>query len=142
MTQFSLFGAAVAEPCLDDLDGVLLAGGHWVRSPASLRSAATVQAADVRPADRNAEGSARLSVVVAQRWRAEALAEAFDARGVGCHDAIVVADGGHCVRTAFHADLDPLANRWTRGATEGPPAGFSLTPGGLRLWAIADRTPR
>ena len=30
--QFSLFGAAAAQPTLDDLDGVLLAGGHWVRS--------------------------------------------------------------------------------------------------------------
>ena len=48
MTQFSLFGAAVAEPCVDDLDGVLLAGGHWVRSGTG----------------------ARLSVVVADRWRA------------------------------------------------------------------------
>ncbi|MDT4975589.1 MAG: hypothetical protein QOG98_1347, partial [Pseudonocardiales bacterium] len=40
-------------------------------------------------------------------------------------------------RTAFHPDLVGSAARWTRGAVEGPPAGFALTPGGLRLWAIA-----
>ena len=32
MTQFSLFGAAAATPVLEDLGGVLLAGGHWVRT--------------------------------------------------------------------------------------------------------------
>lgn len=115
MTQFSLFGAAVAEPCLDDLDGILLAGGHWVRSGAS----------------------ARLSVVVAGRWRADALAAAFAERGVGGADAIVDAEDGVAVRTGFASDLLPAAQRWTRGANEGPPAGFVLTPGGLRLWAIA-----
>ena len=37
MTQFSLFGAAAAEPARADLDGLLLAGGQWVRSPAGAR---------------------------------------------------------------------------------------------------------
>jgi hypothetical protein len=116
MTQFSLFGAAVAEPSLSDLDGVLLGGGHWVRS---------------------AEG-ARLSVVVADRWRADALAAEFAVRGVAADDdAIVDAEGGLGVRTAFSEHLLADAQRWTRGANEGPPPGFVLTPGGLRLWAIA-----
>ena len=117
MTQFSLFGAAVAEPARDDLDGVLLAGGHWVRS-----------------AD-----TARLSVVVADRWRADALVEEFYVRGVGCppgEPAVTIAEGGLGVRTTFHAELLPLARRWTRGANEAPPAEFVLTAGGLRLWAI------
>ena len=121
--QFSLFGAAAAEPTLADLDGVLLAGGHWVRSL----------------------GGARLSVVVADEWRAAALAEAFDARGVGVstgmgaafEDAIVPAEGGFAARTAFAPELLDHAARWTRGANEGPPRDFTLTPGGLRLWAIA-----
>ncbi|PZS19241.1 MAG: hypothetical protein DLM57_04390 [Pseudonocardiales bacterium] len=119
MTQFSLFGAAVAEPTLDDLDGVLLAGGHWARSAAG----------------------ARLSVVVAERWRADALAAAFAARGVGCPDTVVSATGGFAARTAFHADLVDAAARWTRGANEGPPASLVLTPGGLRLWVIAAGQP-
>lgn len=126
MTQFSLFGAAVAEPELDDLGGVLLAGGHWVRS------------AD--PATRGAGpiGIARLSVVVAQRWRADALAEGFALRGVGGEpDAVVSAEGGFAARTSFTGALAPLAASWMRGATEGPPEGFALSAGGLRLWAIA-----
>ena len=117
MTQFSLFGAAVAEPVLDDLGGVLLAGGHWVRSA----------------------GGARLSVVVADRWRADALAGEFALRDVAApdDDAIVPAEGGWGVRTAFATELEPHAAAWTRGANEGPPAGFELTAAGLRLWTIA-----
>jgi hypothetical protein len=114
VTQFSLFGAEAASPELTDLDGVLLAGGHWVRSPAG----------------------ARLSVIVADRWRADALAAAFDERGVGCADAIVAAESGFGVRTAFSSGLAEHAARWTRGANEGLPPGFRLSAGGLRLWAV------
>jgi hypothetical protein len=115
VTQFSLFGAEAASPVLADLDGVLLAGGHWARSPSG----------------------ARLSVVVADRWRADALAAAFEERGVGGPDAIVPAASGYGVRTAFRPELVEYAARWTRGANQGLPAGFRLGPGGLRLWAIA-----
>ncbi len=113
MSQFSLFGAAATTPELVDLDGVLLAGGHWVRSGPS----------------------ARLSVVVADRWRADALGEEFEARGVG--GDTVVAEGGWSVRTGFAAALMPHASRWSSGANEGPPPGFDLTAAGLRLWTIA-----
>lgn len=119
MTQFSLFGAAMAEPSLDDLDGVLLAGGHWVR----------------------AGGAARLSVVVVDRWRADALASEFAARGLGDAGAVVAAAAGHAARTAFRAELLPQAESWTRGATEEPPSQFTLSPGGLRLWTIAGGRP-
>lgn len=117
MSQFSLFGAAAAEPTLADLDGVLLAGGWWVR----------------------VEGVARLSVVVEDRWRATALVEEFALRGVEAEpdEAIVDAEAGFGVRTGFHATLNPLANRWSRGANVDPPADFVLSAGGLRLWAIA-----
>jgi hypothetical protein len=113
MSQFSLFGAAAAAPAIEDLDGVLLGGGHWVRTG---------------PA-------ARLSIVVADRWRADALAEEFAVRAVA--GDIVAAEDGWSVRTAFSAALMPQATRWSRGANEGPPRGFDLTPGGLRLWTIA-----
>jgi hypothetical protein len=118
VTQFSLFGAAAVEPALDDLDGVLLAGGQWVRSGAQ----------------------ARLSVVVADRWRADALADEFAARAVGCPEgepSITPAEAGFGVRTAFSADLVAAAARWTRGANLVPPPAFALTAGGLRLWATA-----
>ena len=115
MSQFSLFGAAAAEPSLDDLDGVLLAGGLWVRSG---------------PA-------ARLSIVVADRWRATALSAEFDLRTVGADDDVVQAAGGYGVRTAFTDRLTPVAARWSRGANQGPPPGFVLTAAGVRLWALA-----
>jgi hypothetical protein len=115
MTQFSLFGAAAAEPSLDDLDGVLLAGGQWARQHAT----------------------ARLSVVVDLRWRADALAAEFVARQISCADAVVACADGWSVRTAFTSGLAVRAARWSRGAVEGPPVGFALTPGGLRMWAVA-----
>ena len=115
MTQFSLFGAEATSPTSADLDGLLLAGGHWVRSAAG----------------------ARLSIVVADRWRADALAAAFAERGVGGPDAVVAAEAGYGVRTAFTPALSDAASRWRRGANEGLPAGFQLGAGGLRLWAIA-----
>lgn len=113
--QFSLFGAEAAAPTLDDLDGVLLAGGHWAR----------------------AGETARLSVVVADRWRAEALAAAFGARTVGDAASVSESAVGISVRTAFDAQLLPYAARWSRGARETPPATLTLPAGGLRLWAIA-----
>lgn len=114
--QFSLFGAAVAPPVVEDLDGILLAGGHWVR----------------------ASDAARLSVVVADRWRAEALQTEAALRGVAERTApILAAGGGWALRTAFRPDLVPLAARWTRGANQMVPEGLRLEPGGLRLWTIA-----
>lgn len=115
MTQYSLFGAEAAAPTLPDLDGLLLAGGQWVRSAAG----------------------ARLSVVVADRWRADALAALFGELGVGGADAVVPATAGVGVRTSFRAELVPYAARWTRGANQGLPTDFQLGPGGLRLWAVA-----
>lgn len=114
--QYSLFGAAAAPPRLDDLDGVLIAGGHWSRSA----------------------GSARLSVVVADRWRADALCAEFALRRVEDEEPPgVTPGGGWAARTARSAALADAAARWLRGARETPPAGLVLTPGALRLWTIA-----
>jgi hypothetical protein len=114
--QYSLFGAAAAAPAVADLDGVLIAGGHWSRG-----------------AD-----AARLSVIVADRWRADALAAEFALRGLPDEDGKAVRPvGGWAARTARSAALLEPAGRWLRGATEAPPPGLVLTPGALRLWAIA-----
>jgi hypothetical protein len=118
LTQFSLFGAAVTPPTLSDLDGVLLAGGWWVRS----------------------DTGARLSVIVTERWRADALVEEFHIRNVGCagsDPSIVPAENGLAVRTGFRAELLPYAQLWTHGANQGPPSSFVLGVGGLRLWCLA-----
>ncbi len=118
MTQYSLFGAAVAEPALGDLDGLLVAGAQWVRSGSG----------------------ARLSVVVADRWRADTLAADFERLGIAGPDAVVPAEAAGPalgVRTAFSPALTPHAQRWTRGAGQRLPADFRLGVGGLRAWAIA-----
>jgi hypothetical protein len=115
VTQFSLFGAEASAPAVGDLDGLLLAGGHWVTG----------------------RDGARLSIVVADRWRADALAAAFAARGVDGPDPVVPAEAGFGVRTGFAEQLSGAAARWRRGANEGLPAGFRLEAGGLRLWAVA-----
>jgi hypothetical protein len=115
VTQYSLFGAEAVEPRLTDLDGPVLAGAQWVRS---------------------AHG-ARLSVVVADRWRADALAVAFAGLDLASDDEpVVAAETGSAVRTAFTPSLVEHAARWTRGARTGLPADFRLDAGGLRLWAI------
>lgn len=115
MTQFSLFGAEAAAPDLADLEGLLLAGALWVRSGPS----------------------ARLSTVVRDRWRADALADAFADRGLACATPVVDAATGYGVRTSFADELAELAVRWTRGSRQAVPKGFTLGPGGLRLWTIA-----
>ena len=115
MTQYSLFGAEASTPTLTDLDGLLLACGQWVRSAAG----------------------ARLSVVVADPWRAEALAATFAELGVAGSDAVVTATSGVGVRTSFRPELVAHAARWTRGANQGLPVDFQLGPSGLRLWAVA-----
>lgn len=112
--QFSLFGAEADDHVLADLDGVLLGGGQWVE---------------------NAEG-ARLSVVVADAWRAEALSAVFDALGVGGPPPGGEPGGGHVARTAVTPSLRPLEARWRRGAVLAPPDDLVLSAGGLRLWAV------
>jgi hypothetical protein len=114
--QYSLFGAEAAEPALGDLDGLLLAGGDWVRTAA--------------------EATARLSVLVSHSWRAEALQGEFFDRGLASD--IAAAPGELiAVRTEFNAQLAAQALRWTRGASLRLPADLALSASGLRLWAIA-----
>lgn len=118
--QFSLFGAAAAAPTAQDLDGIVLAGGQWVRAQAD---------------------GARLSVLVDQPWRAAALAVELELRDEPA-ELVEVGNAGDLgglidVRTALRRGLLPAAQRWTRGARLVPPPDLALTGGGLRLWAIA-----
>ena len=114
--QFSLFGAEAADPLVEDLDGVLFAGGDWVRADGG--------------------SAARLSVLVAEQWRAEALQSEFADRGL---DSDTAPAPGEliAVRTEVTTRLAPHAQRWTRGAALRPPADLALSASGLRLWAIA-----
>lgn len=139
--QFSLFGAEAAVPVLADLDGVLLGGGHWL-------------AAGER---------ARLSVVVADPWRVDALRDAFMSLGVADLEPLAPGVGPLApdvgplaphvgpraphvgprvpgdvlvARTAMTERLRAIELRWRRGANEAPPAGLMLGAAGLRLWAV------
>lgn len=114
--QPSLFGAEAADPVIEDLDGVLLAGGDWVRT------------------DR--DSAARLSILVAEQWRAEALRSEFSDRGL-TSDTAEAPGELIAVRTEITARLAPHALRWTRGAALRAPADLALSASGLRLWAIA-----
>jgi hypothetical protein len=114
--QYSLFGAEAADPLVEDLDGVLFAGGDWVRADGG--------------------SAARLSVLVAEQWRAEALRSEFADRDIASDTAVAPGDL-IAVRTELTHRLGPQAARWTRGAALRPPVDLVLSASGLRLWAIA-----
>ena len=103
--QLSLFGAEAAEPRLEDLDGLLLAGGDWVRTE---RGAA-----------------ARLSVLVDQDWRAAALRAELGDRGMSSDTAPAPGEL-MAVRTEITERLSPHAGRWTKGASLRPPVDLTL----------------
>lgn len=117
--QFSLFGAESVAPTLDDLAGVLLAGGHWVRRGDAVPGS-------VRPA--------RLSVLVEDQWRQDALVAELRTRGLT--GEAVQENGRRAARTGFEPALGEMAAGWIRGASIAPPTDLVLSAGGLRLWAI------
>jgi hypothetical protein len=114
--QFSLFGAEAADPLIEDLDGLLLAGGDWVRT--------------------EGHSAARLSVLVADHWRAAALQDEFFDRQLAS-DTVDAPGGLTAVRTEITELVVPQAARWTRGASLRLPTDLVLSASGLRLWAIA-----
>lgn len=115
MAQLSFFSAEACVPEITDLAGVLCAGGQIASFAAT---------------------AARLSIVVDESWRAEVLAGEFGLRGVDAE--VARSDGGHAlIRTAFRADLIPLATAWTGGAVKAVPADLRLYGPALRLWVLA-----
>jgi hypothetical protein len=112
--QASLFSAVLAEPRPADVAGVLAGGGQVIRMG----------------------GTARVSVVVTQEWRAAALLAAFDRRGL-TGSRVPTVDDHIGVRTAFCTVLAPVADAWLHGTVTRPPADFRADGLALRLWAIA-----
>ncbi|MEY8041186.1 hypothetical protein [Saccharopolyspora cebuensis] len=116
MGQMSFFAAEARTPRVVDLAGLLCGPGQAV---AFGRGAA-----------------ARVSAVLDAEWRVRSLVLACAERGVeavpGRSD-----EGRPLVRTAFRADLAPLAARWLRGAVKAVPADFVPDGWALRLWALA-----
>jgi hypothetical protein len=119
VAQQLLFGSADVDlPMVEDLQGLLCGPGEIVRLG----------------------GTARLSIVVADPWRVGALLELLRERDL-TGDTAVAEGGGTSVRTPFSALLGPLAQRWTRGATQAPPARLQLSGAALRAWVLAAGSP-
>lgn len=116
--QLPLFSVEDDAPEVADVEGLLLAGGALVRR----------------------DRTARISVVVDVGWRTEALAEAFDRRGLGS-ELGAPADGRCSVRSGFDPRLLDTAVRWTSGARTRVPPTFRLTAARLRFWVAAAGHP-
>jgi hypothetical protein len=126
VSQLSLFSADLTPPQLSDLGGLLAAHGQIVTGI----------------------GGVRLSILLADSWRAEALLRECRVRDVGAEviagaDRVVGADpiAATVFRSQFSELLAGLAQEWTRGAVKAVPAGLTLTPGLLRCWTIAAGRP-
>lgn len=135
MSQLSLFSADLTPPRVEDLGGLLAAHGQISRSA----------------------GGSRLSILLADEWRAKALLREFRVRDVdgeqlpaaqafagGLDD---LPDGslltgraeltGVLLRTSRTRTLDFLAAEWARGAVKAAPSGLVAGAGLLRCWTIA-----
>ncbi len=110
----SFFSADTVSPEVSDLDGLLAGPGQIVAI-----------------ADR-----ARVSVVVDDTWRAEAIVAMIEDTGL-VGEVTSSDEGRPLVRTASVPELAVLAARWTRGAVKAVPHGWVPGPRALRAWALA-----
>jgi hypothetical protein len=115
--QLSLFGSEAAPPSLADLAGLLAGPGQVVRMG----------------------GTARVSVVVEDRWRAAVLVHEMRTRGLSA-TCVSTVEENLGVRTPYSALLAPLAQIWLVGAVKRPPKGFALDGRRVRLWMAAAGT--
>lgn len=131
MSQLSLFSADLVEPRQSDLGGLLAAHGQVVRSG----------------------NGARLSILLSDGWRAEALLRECLVRDVAAEVLAVNGDweapitGGVrrpaangwpvLLRTEHLPGLLELATDWTRGAVKAVPRSLQVQAGLLRCWTLA-----
>jgi hypothetical protein len=113
--QLSLFGVEARPPAPLDLEGLLAGAGQVVRMG----------------------GTARVSIVVDQPWRARALLAEASLRGVVAAVESSTVEDCYVFHTAYSAALAPIGAAWLRGAVKHPPPGFALDGRRLRLWTIA-----
>ncbi|MET9325285.1 hypothetical protein [Tsukamurella sp. NPDC003166] len=114
MSQLSLFSAEQTEPSPRDLAGLLAASGQIVQLG----------------------GSARVSVVVPDQWRADAIAAMIEEAGLRAQQG-VSEEGTPLVRTLAAPELQPMSLAWTRGAVKTAPSTWVPGPRALRAWALA-----
>jgi hypothetical protein len=117
--QLSLFGVEARPATPLDFEGLLAGAGQVVRMG----------------------GTARVSIVVEDAWRARALLREAAVRGLAATCEPATVDGHIGFRTAYASVLAPLGTAWLRGALKHPPTGFALDGRRLRLWAIAAGAP-
>lgn len=114
MTQLSFLSADFVPPQVTDLGGILAAQGQITVSG----------------------GGCRLSVLVPDRWRAEALSQELTVRGVPVEPVSITAEKEWLVRTDRTVGLLTLAAAWTRGAVKAVPSDLAPDPGLIRCWAL------
>ncbi len=112
--QLSLFGVEARAPVPGDLEGLLAGPGQVVRMG----------------------GTARVSIVVADLWRARVLVRELRTRGLSA-TCVATAEQHIGVRSAYSTVLVGLGYSWLRGAVKHPPEGFTLDGRRLRLWLVA-----
>jgi hypothetical protein len=120
VAQLSLFSADARAACPADLGGLLCGPGQIVCFGAG--------------------DTARLSIVLADPARADAVVRACAAAGAEAVPARTES-GATVVRTAFRRDLVGLARTWSQGSVKQVPAGIQLDGTLLRLWALAAGAP-
>jgi hypothetical protein len=140
VTQLSLFSADLTPPQLVDLAGLLAAHGQLTVG----------------------EDGVRVSILLADEWRAAALLRECRVRDIPAHVSDVTSDaeaGSYLDvdvdpgadphppvgRTLLATDRSPLlaglANDWTRGAVKAVPPGLVVGAGFLRIWTLAAGRP-
>ncbi len=122
MSQLSFFSAESVPPAVSDLTGMLAAPGQVI----------VVGSPEVR--------GARVSVVVDQAWRAEALAEMITEAGLQ-PEISRTEESTPLVRTGVDARLLAMAGDWTRGAVKTVPPQWLPGPRELRVWTLAAGSP-
>src|SRR3954465_10533668 len=110
MRQLSLFGVEARPPSALDLEGLLAGAGQVTRMG----------------------GTARVSIVLDEAWRAAALRAECALRGLAASIEAATAEGHLAFRTAYAAALAPLGARWLRGAVKHPPGDFTVDGRRLR----------
>lgn len=118
MSQLSFFSAESVPPAVADLTGLLATTGQVVV----------------------VGGGARLSVVVDDLWRAEALAEMISETGLEA-EITRTDENNPLVRTAVDARLSGIAAAWTRGAVKTVPPQWLPGARELRAWTLAAGLP-
>ncbi|MGI5246550.1 hypothetical protein [Dactylosporangium sp. CA-139066] len=114
--QLSLFGVEARAPAPIDLEGLLAGAGQVGRMG----------------------GTARVSIVVDDGWRALVLRDELEARGLVVSCEATGEEDRRQLRTAYSSALAPLARRWLdEDGVKIAPRGLTLDGRALRLWVAA-----